>query len=524
MTMHPQKPNLRFVIEGTSDALAKLNRRLPAPLKLTTARGAPIAGQLLDTATDALWLNSVLLIRADNRLLAVNAEQNHWLDVGNRPVVFVKDIDDGALRKTLGSVPTLRSLRPRLNLALKESSATLLDANDAPCAHLRVITLRGKHGSGALLELHPVQGHEEANQLLGEQLRKIGALELEPSRTIRSVNVMRKLVPNYRGRGYAPNPGVTLHQQMSVKHAATTMISTYIGVARRNEAGIIADLDTEYLHDYRVSLRRVRSIISLFKGAYHQEQQQALNTRLANLMRQTNRLRDLDVYLLEEADDYAALPSSLHEGLSQIFAAFSTEREAEWQRLANHLQSRAYRLEIRTLQRTFAQDARLEPGHHASKNCRQQAAKLISQRYRKVCKIAAGIDDQTPDDTVHKLRLQCKKLRYLLDLSGPLFDKKKVKEIIKPLKRLQDNLGSFNDYSVQQLALQQFLDQQLQHNPNTKTQMIEAIGALIAIKHQQQARERALVMQNFAEFHVPATDALFEALFSKEASPVVSSD
>jgi glycosyltransferase A (GT-A) superfamily protein (DUF2064 family) len=76
---------------------------------------------------------------------------------------------------------------------------------------------------------------------------------------------------------------------------------------------------------------------------------------------------------------------------------------------------------------------------------------------------------------------------------------------------------------VQQIALQQFLDQQLQHDSNTKTQMIEAIGALIAIKHQQQAKERALVMQSFAEFHVPATDAHFEALFSEEANPIASS-
>lgn len=124
-----------------------------------------------------------------------------------------------------------------------------------------------------------------------------------------------------------------------------------------------------------------------------------------------------------------------------------------------------------------------------------------------------SIDADTPDETVHALRLQCKKLRYLLDFFTPLFDEATIKRLITSLKQLQDNLGRFNDYSVQQLSLQAFLDGQLQGEAPVSPGMIEAVGALVAIKHQLQRQERALVMEKFAGFHSEETDAIVSHVF-----------
>ena len=93
--------------------------------------------------------------------------------------------------------------------------------------------------------------------------------------------------------------------------------------------------------------------------------------------------------------------------------------------------------------------------------------------------------------------------------------------MIKALKRLQDNLGRFNDYSAQQIALQEFLDQQLQGNKKVSPKMIEAIGALVALKHQMQLKERAQVMESFANFHSEETEQLIHDLCSSSAGEIL---
>ncbi|MCX8955640.1 CHAD domain-containing protein, partial [Ruegeria sp. NA] len=75
---------------------------------------------------------------------------------------------------------------------------------------------------------------------------------------------------------------------------AAKIIQTYLRVARQNEEGVIADIDTEFLHDYRVSLRKIRSVISLFKSVLSVAQTAELKRVFSDLMTRTVPLRDLD--------------------------------------------------------------------------------------------------------------------------------------------------------------------------------------------------------------------------------------
>ena len=77
-------------------------------------------------------------------------------------------------------------------------------------------------------------------------------------------------------------------------------------IAESNVPGILDDLDTEFLHDYRICLRKVRSVLSLVKDVYPAEGTGRMRKILGDLARQTNRLRDLDVYLLAR-DEYREL-------------------------------------------------------------------------------------------------------------------------------------------------------------------------------------------------------------------------
>ena len=124
---------------------------------------------------------------------------------------------------------------------------------------------------------------------------------------------------------YNANPDVPLGTQEPSIEVAADIIRTYLAVARQNEAGVIADIDTEFLHDYRVSLRRVRSVLSLFKGVFSPEQTDALKREFSDLMAPTGRVRDLDVYLLEKDIYFNLIPPNLHQGAEAMFAQFAKE-------------------------------------------------------------------------------------------------------------------------------------------------------------------------------------------------------
>ena len=70
------------------------------------------------------------------------------------------------------------------------------------------------------------------------------------------------------------------------------------------------------------------------------------------------------------------------------------------------------------------------------------AQRIIAVRAQEVLDLAAGAQDPADAKALHDLRIAAKRLRYLLELTGP-------RDAVKPLKRLQDMLGEIHDCDVQ---------------------------------------------------------------------------
>jgi CHAD domain-containing protein len=63
------------------------------------------------------------------------------------------------------------------------------------------------------------------------------------------------------------------------------------------------------------------------------------------------------------------------------------------------------------------------------------ARKFIRKRYKKVIKRGRAITEDTPYDVFHSLRIDCKKLRYLLEFFASLFPANKMILLIGQLKK-----------------------------------------------------------------------------------------
>jgi len=490
-----------FVLPGGLD-----ERELAQAMKGLTLRldptGQARAITILDCHDQSVRASGQILIEIGRSLRLMSGDGTEFRQNCKGVGRFVQDLPGGPVRDGLRGFPKLRALMEIGAARIETKSLALLD--DLQKTQLRgtVTELTSDDGRVSLVRLQKLRGYDRAFgktcAVLGSQMDGIEAVFdcLFPA-----------IVP------YQAKPLVALGTSEPSIEVAVDIIRTFLGVARQNEEGILADIDTEFLHDYRVSLRRIRSVISLFKGVFSDAQTAEFKMMFSDLMAPTGRVRDLDVYLLEKNKYFRLIPESLHAGLRMMFDRFEKERAQELTRLSRRLRSRAYETEMRDLAALLDGTARLQPGPNAARGAYEYACALIWKRYRKVCKLARSIAEDTPDEAVHDLRIDCKKLRYLMEFFAPLFDAQDFKTILKPLKKLQDNLGLFNDYSVQQEALMDFTAQHSTRQGQLDAQLGLAAGGLIAVLDQRQKAERSRVIANFQQFDSPQIRHLFRRTF-----------
>ncbi|MCG6937761.1 MAG: CHAD domain-containing protein [Gammaproteobacteria bacterium] len=463
---------------------------------------------LFDCFDQSIRNSGKTLIFSQNRLTLLRQDGATLSQAAGDANVFVSELPDGRVKSALSFVSPLRRLLPVARGTSSLQQIRVVD--DVQKTHVRVnlqtFRVKGIATRVTLATLQGLRGYDEAFELMRQQLETLGWKQ-EPDIS----SLYARLNPHYQP--YNPKPDIAIAKEERAFQAASDIIKTYIGIARCNEPGILADIDTEFLHDYRVSLRKVRSVLSLFKGIYSDEQTQKLKQAFADLMSPTGRLRDLDVYLLDREHYFELLPASLHDGLGIMFDIFAAERKDELDKLCSYLKSRAYKTKINQLAKLFNEADSLPAGENADQPAHQYASMLIWKRYRKVCKIARAITPTTEDAEIHELRIQCKKLRYLMEFFSPMYPAKKIKGLIKALKVLQDNLGLFNDYSVQQESLQAFITSHASKGRKRDVVVAKSVGALIAMLYQKQLEERAMVISNFETFDSPKIQQQFREMF-----------
>lgn len=502
--------NMTFTLEGNIQNNS-LGEKL-GKLKLEYQNdGESSPFELLDCFDQSIRKSAQALIFTKNMLMLLQQDGTILTQAAVEASGFIANQNDGPVKTALSFVSPLRRILVvgRGTLSYIQVNAVDHEKKTHVRAHLRTFQAKGLDAQMTFATLQALRGYDSAFDLMRQKIDQLG---YEAEQDISTM--YHRLIAGYQP--YDPKPVIAISKEELAFQAANDIIKTYIEVARLNEPGIIADVDSEFLHDYRVSLRKVRSVVSLFKGIYSDEQTQTLKQAFSDLMSLTSRLRDLDVYLLDREHYFDLLPEFLHDGLAILFNLFEIERNDQLKMITAHLKSPAYNDSINGLFTLFTGSGKLQVGANADHSAYHYARELIWKRYHKVRKIARAIDPSTADSEVHDLRIHCKKLRYLMEFFSPMFPAKTIKGLINALKLLQDNLGLFNDYSVQQDSLQSFILSHASKNRKQDMSVAKSVGALIAMLHQKQLEERAKVISNFKIFDRLKTQQQFQKLFKIE--------
>lgn len=499
---------------STSGSPADLDGILPPEgYTLHTSRRISTHLDLFDDFDRAIAKSNFALVRRKGALSIVSADNLQETHLEGPTdfaanALFWWSLESGVFQENLRSIIDLRAACLVTTATLQHRVHTL--RNEDEKIVLRVTEENVKVGTKAVqctVQLAPLLGYEAEACVVAKQLEKHVGLERDEGGLLWKVLAAagQDKLP------LSPKQAIQLNSNDSVQVAVTRISDFMLQVARQNEQGIIDDVDSEFLHDYRVAIRKLRSVLALTKGAYPKEDTRRLKKQLGDLARATNRLRDLDVYLLDQEVYRQSLPEALRPGLDRMFADFRKEQTQVLRSTKRRLQSKTYERNVTKLQDWFRQDS-LPGGVRENAPIGFVAAKEILKHYHVVRKTGSPINAATPDEEVHELRIECKKLRYLLELYGSLFDEKEIKAVTKRLKRLQDVLGRFNDYAVQQDSLHSYL----QSAGELDAQTSAAVGGLIAGLYQAQLDARSHVTERFEEFNGQHMREHMEALFGKK--------
>jgi len=223
--------------------------------------------------------------------------------------------------------------------------------------------------------------------------------------------------------------------------------------------------DIEGVHQFRVTLRRMRSALSLFRNAIPKSTRKYWSDELRWVAGELGMARDLDVFISEGLSAVAEdLPLSGSESLLRLAEARRAEVYA--QQVRAMLDSDRYRRFRDEFAVWFERKEweKADPSKKESKalstNLIPFSRELMDKQERKVLAVGSHVDRYAAEE-MHSLRIQCKKLRYSAEFFSPLF--MGMDAFIGHMKGLQDLLGLMNDVAVMKLLLDDLLKDETNH-------------------------------------------------------------
>ena len=253
-----------------------------------------------------------------------------------------------------------------------------------------------------------------------------------------------------------------------------------------NERGLLDSDDTEYVHQARVALRRLRSAVGAFRPVAPRETMGPLLDRLRELGNALGGCRDWDVFLTETLPPVeAALPDEL--SLATLRAVAESRRDtaraharavvgntgytallldvaAALTRLARTPEDSAEASRTADVEVAADDDATIVDGADAAvpdptivtadapvvldaNPSRTFARETVVRRMKRVLRLGRRVSrDDIP--SLHALRIEIKKLRYATEFFQSLLPRKTVRANIARAAELQEILGRLNDAEV----------------------------------------------------------------------------
>lgn len=413
------------------------------------------------------------------------------------------DIPPGPLRSRVAAVTAERALLPFLTVTSRQRLAERRDGRGkvtvAVALHDR-LRVEPDPGDATLpnhvAEVYERVGHPAPAERIRAELTNAGLAEHPED--------LAGLVAGLCGvdlRGHEASPTVPLEPDEAAFDGYRRVLANLAATVQSNLDGTIEDLDPEFLHELRVAVRRGRAVLRDASAVLPDEARDRARDELRWMQQITGPARDLDVYVLEWDTYCEPLPPDAKAQLAPVLVHIERRRAAAHRQLSRDLRSARFGEALGWWRSWLVADQDAPaPG---CEPLGAVVAERISKAQRRLLRHGRAIDVASPAEQLHDLRKDAKQLRYLLECFGSLLEPKGRKEVVRQLKRLQDNLGEHQDAEVHVAELRD-LARELDDAPSVTTDTLLAMGRLA--EHLERCRRdaREEFAQRFADYDTKA--------------------
>lgn len=469
------------------------------------------------------------LHQADRRLLEEDSgdrtrtELRHvagtLLAAGDFPAkVFAWDFPPGPLREALEPVIEMRALLPVARLCGRRDLYSVLDRREKTVTRIELLAPQVRVAEGrqqALrprLLIHALKGFIEEAREVAEFLEGPCGLARTETGLFEESLAALGCCPG----DYSSKINLSLTSSLPTAQALRLVLRHLFDTLLANQPGVEAALDSEFLHDFRVAVRRTRAALAQLKNALPGREVAAFRTEFAWLGTLTSPARDLDVYLLDFPRFQALLPPEARADLIPLCHFLERHQRTEYQRLRKHLASSRFRRLVGRWRDFLERPDGLEETQDGLKPILQVVDRRIWKIYRRVLREGQDIGPHSPPADLHELRKTCKKFRYLMEFFQSLYPAEEIGRLIKALKGLQDNLGAYQDLHVQVEMLGRF-SREMAAEGEAPAETLLALGRLVEILDRRQTEVREEFSERFARFSRKENQLLCRALFKPQA-------
>ncbi|MBF0187320.1 MAG: CHAD domain-containing protein [Magnetococcales bacterium] len=269
----------------------------------------------------------------------------------------------------------------------------------------------------------------------------------------------------------------TRNQEAPAMKAATmtskmTVDDAFASILTANYEYMQGFLDMAYnresirgVHQTRVSFRRMRSALSVFRKAIPKDATLDMGTEMKWFASELGNARDTDVFIDEGLGDPDIKGKIGPEsGETKMMDLAVKKDEEAYVRVRAAIDSDRFKA-FRTDFVKWIEDRgwRTKMDKKTRKKLDQSvgdfARKTLTKRFNKILAMGENITE-LPEETLHEIRIECKKMRYSMEFFTPLYDQDAMKEFTTKFKSVQRQLGVINDVAVMPTVLERIMEGQ----------------------------------------------------------------
>jgi CHAD domain-containing protein len=420
---------------------------------------------------------------------------------------FPADLPPGPFRSRLADLVDIRALVPLVTLTSRRSPFVRRNGQGKIVAAAQLhehLTIPQGRVDGWFVEVEELTGYEKQ---AAELLELVQSCEVRPLDDGADVVDLALAAGGVDPAGFRGDPSVPLDAGQLALDGFRAVLENLRQAMEATLPGTIDDIDPEFLHDFRVAVRRTRSVLGHAKDVLPADVLDWSRDGFRSLGHVTGPSRDLDVYVLEWNGYVSALAPETVAALQPVRRQLEADRDAAHAELAAALRSPETTELLERWKAWLASPVDVASGgDRAERPLGAVVRRHIDKAQDRLLSEGRAITPTTPAEEVHELRKDAKKLRYLLECFGGLLPPAERKAFVKRLKELQDNLGEHQDAAVHVAQLHDAVDELPAGVP---PETFVAIGQLIEQLDRRRQGARDEFAERFARYDSKATHQAF---------------